>query len=537
MERARFYTSHRFHIYDLYLTKNLTLKRVKGQLEQEHAGAIRPSSLAIDYPQSFHNSTNLMKSINQWITILRRLGIDKNLCRTEVIRVEAILSSAPGIWCWLVLANGVLLNNKEIIRHYRRIKKSSKSAPRRTITLLKLPFNFEALSDPAIFRDFHKLLFSTKVHFESSFNECRWEPNERGLYGRTPKLREELSELSLLHNKIYAALKELKAGRDDRGWALIRTTDSLHDSVVRSGHHRQIPDILAIMVLVLRNGYKELQKQMVMAIYKRAQRLLADNDPRRIMFECLTKLKQDQICHVFVAYDLFCRQLWLSKAGNNTVKAHFSYNLASFPRADAGEFYSLFKQKSLADIQIMLSCIDEDLGQHSHETVIIWHTAIHFLFNNHRYLEMSQISQSLRDRLDQHGAGLDYTQHRQLNLDASLTSFLFGRSQNALGYPFNARMAFNHAVNLRNLVLPDNTWDAAKGAALDQLVALDERLGNVRGAIQGTGLIDTMYSRLRWSCSGRSSPIRQCPRENTAWKAYVSYCVLCLCWGDALPVH
>lgn len=109
---------------------------------------------------------------------------------------------------------------------------------------------------------------------------------------------------------------------------------------------------------------------------------------------------------------------------------------------------------------------------------------------------MAFLSQRLCDRVDQLGAGFDYTEHQQLNLDAALTLYRFGLGQEAQGYPCTARETFNRSVQLRNLVLPDDKWDAPKEVALGKLVLLDTRIGHVHAANYSTAAIDRMYTGL-----------------------------------------
>lgn len=49
------------------------------------------------------------------------------------------------------------------------------------------------------------------------------------------------------------------------------------------------------------------------------------------MFEALEKLSLESAGHLYLAFDAYCRNLWMSKVGKDGVKAHYSYNQASFP--------------------------------------------------------------------------------------------------------------------------------------------------------------------------------------------------------------
>lgn len=113
-----------------------------------------------------------------------------------------------------------------------------------------------------------------------------------------------------------------------------------------------------------------------------ARKALSPNDPRRIMLECLRKLDLDQICHIYLAFDAYCRRLWMSKVKHDIMKAYFSYNQASFPRADVGEFYSLYNGMALDGIENILARVDLELGSYSTETFCLWHTAIEYLWSD-----------------------------------------------------------------------------------------------------------------------------------------------------------
>jgi hypothetical protein len=281
----------------------------------------------------------------------------------------------------------------------------------------------------------------------------------------------------------------MKMGENDSSKAQIRAASLLFQPVVRSHHHRQFPDLLAILLLVRKSGNKELQHLILHGLSYEAERTLTKNDPRRIMFECVKLLDMDQICHLYLAFDTYCRALWMewmSKVKHDTVKAYYSYNQASFPRADVGDFYSLYNGMSLDGIQTVLASADQELGSLSTETFTLWHTALRYLWNRESYLEMAFLSQCLCDRMTQLGASFDYNEHRQLNLDGTLTFYLLGQAQEALGYPYTARRAFEESLHLRHLVLPDDRWDPARTAALRRLASLDTRVGSVRGANHNT---------------------------------------------------
>ncbi|GFF83148.1 predicted protein [Aspergillus lentulus] len=486
MERARVYAEHRLQIFRIYVTEDRTREQAK--LEFEDTGLVPESRLTID----------------QWKALLRDLRIFKNIRGEEAVFMNRILDQTPDYWYCLAFAGDVLLCNDKVARHCARRKKAGQEhldePDRRYLTWFYLPFSLaSALSDPAAFKNFQHLLFATRVHFESSFERGIWAPNNQGLYARSPDLRVQLTELSQLHNLVVDALKQFSMGETGRGGAQIRAASLLYERVVRSRHHRQLPDLLAILLLIWRSGHKQLQQSITAKLSREARRVLIPNDPRRIMFECLTMLDPEHICHLYLAFDGYCRYLWMaymSKINHDMMKAYYSYNQASFPRADVGGFYSLYSGMSLDGIEKYLVKADLELGSYSTETFALWHTALRYLWSEERYLEMAFLSQRLCDRVGQLEASLDYTEHKQLNLDGALTFYLLGQAQEALGYPLTARGSFDKSVQLRNLVLPDDRWDAAKGAALSKLIKLDTNIGRVHGADCSAESIKRMYTNV-----------------------------------------
>ncbi|KAL4786486.1 hypothetical protein BJX76DRAFT_355035 [Aspergillus varians] len=481
MDRAKVYWKHRLEIFRFYVTEDRT--REEAKLEFERKG-LASEPLTID----------------QWNTVLRDLRIFKNIRGEDAVSMQSVLEQTPGEWCCLAFAGDVLLNNNRILRHNIRRKSTDKESSihdGRHITWFYLPFKFTAISDPAIFKNFQELLFTTRIHFESSFISGKWAPDHKGLYARSTTLRAQLAELSTLHNRVSDALNQHKAGERKRSNMQIAAAFRLHRSIVGIDHHRQLPDILAILVLMWRHGHKELQRSMAEDLAVCARISLLPNDPRRIMFECMTKLDLDQVSHVYLAFDTYCRHLWMawiSRMKHDTMKAYFSYNQASFPRADPGGFYSLFQGMTLGGVLNILERIDRELGKYSHECFILWHTAIRYLWSEKMYLEMAFVSDRLCKRVNQLGVGFDYTQHRQLNFDASLTFYLLGQAQEAQGFPCTARGAFAQAVQLQNQVLlSEDTWDPAKGAALTRLMSLDIRLGNLYMVTYSIASIAKMY--------------------------------------------
>ncbi|KAL4978725.1 hypothetical protein BDW66DRAFT_157944 [Aspergillus desertorum] len=406
MERARLYERHRFAIFQLFVTEDLTRGQAKLQFE-----------------------------------------------RQDAVRAKAILDQAPEGGHCLVFADGVLQENEKLIRHYHRI------------------------NDPITFKNFQYLLFTTRVHFESCFDTGEWGPDHNGLYARSPELKAQLVDLSKLHNKVFRALKQLEQNNDGRARELLKSAS----------------DILGILLMVQRAGKERLQQSIAADLVSLAREDLSLNDPRRLMFECLEKLDFDQLCPIYLAFDAYCRSLWMKRAGDDYIKAYFSYNQARFPRADAGEFYSLYRGRTVVGIEHILSRVDMELGRYSHETMTLWHTAMEYLWSEGQYVEMGYICHRLSGRL-QHWRGLDYVQDPQLNHDVSTTFLLDGLAQEAQRCPYTARLSFQQAAQARNIIIPDDQWDPAREGALSKLVEVDRQIGRVHSASYSSMLIDKMYT-------------------------------------------
>lgn len=408
-----------------------------------------------------------------------------------------MLGPAAGTWNYLVFASDVLLDNIEVERHYNRKKRNfqeSRTPGRRILTFIPLQFDFTSLSDPDIFKNFQRLLFHTRVHFESSFDSSRWIVDNRGLYARTPELRAALTDLSDLHNMVYNALKRFKEGKSNIGWALTRKSFLYHERIVQNFHHRQFSDILAILLLFQREGHSQIQHKMIANLLDWAKKKLLQNDPRMIMFESLPNLPLDSTGHLYWAFDAYCRQLWMSRAGHDQLKGSYSYNQASFPRADPGGFYDFYKGKSLEEMKSILKRVDRELGEYSHETFCLWHTVTRFLSSEERYGEMGDICQSLCVRLNRLGDGYDYSQQRQLNLDVSLTYYLLGVAQEAQGYLDDAERTFDKSMKVRSQLLSDDMWDSTKVHSLTKLESLTTRRRDSSAACYYTGLLHKIYA-------------------------------------------
>lgn len=263
----------------------------------------------------------------------------------------------------MVLASDVLLDNIEVEKHYKRRERhqqKTKLPNRRVLTFIPLNFDLDSLSRPDTVKNFQQLLFSTRVHFETSFDSGRWAADDRGLYARSADLRAGLTALSKLHNLIYHALGQFRIGRNERAGTLLRTAFLNLKTVVQIHHHRQFPDILAILRLLQQDGHDKIQHLLAEFLVHWSRLVLSHNEPRRMMFEALQKLPIDSKGHLYLAFDAYCRHLWMSKVAQDGCKAHYSYNQASFPRADPGGFYDFYRGKSLNDITATLESADRD---------------------------------------------------------------------------------------------------------------------------------------------------------------------------------
>ena len=297
--------------------------------------------------------TDHLSRIDHWKRWVNDKGIFKNLSTEEAVYIKATKDwlGSQQDWDCLVIAGDVLLDNNKIEQHLRRTKKRltvEVARPnRRNIFFVRLCNDWTRLNEPETFKSFQRLLFEARVYFETSFESGNWAPDERGLYARSPRLQGELSLLSRLHNLVVDALKEFKAGQNRTGGVLMRTA-FLHLELIvqRNNHHRQVQDILAVLILLKRGGHDRIQQLMLQYLVGIARRDLPDNHPRRIMFTSLTNLPMFQSSneertnrdradegHLLFAFDTYCRHLWMSRVGNDPDEArqliaHYCFNLA-----------------------------------------------------------------------------------------------------------------------------------------------------------------------------------------------------------------
>lgn len=421
--------------------------------------------------------SSLLSRINQWSNLLGDLGIFKNIRGEDAMDAQSILDQTPDGHYRLIFADGVLQDNEEIVRHCRRRRTLPKVKPKpRKLTWVTCPFEISTLKDPAAFKNFQYLLFNIRVHFESSFDTGGWVPDHRGLYARSMELKAQLANLSRLHNTVFYALKKLEGGENNEAQELLQHASTLHQSALECHHHRQLPDLFGILLMVGKSGNLDLQHSIAADLIFLARQILPQIDPRRLMIEYLEEIDWSQLLPLYLVFDSFCRSIWMKRAGNHYVKAYYSYNQARFPRADAGEFYSLYKGLSFMSIEDMLSRIDVDLGKYSHETVTLWHTAMEYLWTQGDYVQMGYFSQLLSNRFCQPGGGFNYSQDPQLNHDVSTTFLLLGLAQQAQGCPWTARCTFERAAQVRDLIIPRDEWDPAREGALNKLSEVDRSI-------------------------------------------------------------
>ncbi|GAM33876.1 hypothetical protein TCE0_013f01090 [Talaromyces pinophilus] len=442
-------------------------------------------------------------SMDIWKQLLERLGIRKNLCRDEVIFIKNFLGPGPVTFKCLIFADDVLLNVKDIKKYLRKSNGSTLKSNKgncRTITFLPLPRTIKKLDEPHVFENFRRLLFYTRAHFEKSFEQGVWKSDQRGLYNRSPEYRAELTKLSYMHNMVVDALHRFDEGDSQTGWALIRNASASNREIVKSRHHRQFSDILAILLLVRRKTYiaekdkSVIEESLSENLHDFATNELKSNDPQSAMFEALPTLVLDLNGDLYLAYDFYCRYLWGLKTGHDQMKSFYSYNQASFPRADSGKFFDLFNGQKPQEIILDLQRIDEDLGRHSHETFSLWHMAAHWFRNNEMFADMDFLLQLLRDRVDELGDDYDYSQDRQLNFDCMMSFSLLGDALENRGFILNAMDAFHNAVKIRSRIVPSDNWDPGKAGALRRLRSIAIRIQDLWTESDCSQQLDRMYA-------------------------------------------
>ncbi|KNG81499.1 hypothetical protein ANOM_009991 [Aspergillus nomiae NRRL 13137] len=426
--------------------------------------------------------------------LLKEHGIIKNL-RGEALFIKDHLGLALTTWDCLVFANDFLVDNRHVEQSCQRRQgclRHPEKIHNKFLTFMHLPFEFRALSQPDTFKSFQQLLFYTRVHFDSSFEAGRWAPDSRGLYARSATLKADLAVLSNMHNKISHALSQFKAKNPERAQRMMQNTFEYHKAIVQNYHHRQFSDILAILLLIQRAGLTH-GEAMIRNLVTLARETLPQTDPRKSMFESLRDLPLDSTGHLYLAFDTYCRYLWRSKTGPHNFKTYYSYNQASFPRADPVGFFDFFKEKDAVDITYILGKVDEELGEYSHEAFTLWHTAMRSLGQEQRYTEIESLARYLCMRVYRLGNEFDYSEERQLNLDAMLSFYLLGNALEAQGYLYQAIVAYENSVEIRCRNAPNNGWDAGKAASLRRVKEIATRLG-IFLASDYISMEDSLYS-------------------------------------------
>lgn len=286
---------------------------------------------------------------------------------------------------------------------------------------------------------------------------------------------------------VQGALTEL--GKEDLNLTaqLLEKTFPFHESIVRNRHHRQISDIIAILLLVQSSGQAYYIERITDSLKKLTNVILPPDDHRRLMLESLWNSPLDPEGHLYLAFDAYCRALWISKIGLDNAQTYYSYNQASFPRIrlgsphnSVGGFFGYFKGRPLNQTLPILHTIDRELSLFSTETFMIWHTAIRCLRWETRYNDMEIAARQLCARLKRIDATFDYSQDRQFNTDSMLSFYLLGISleENEHCNLQDARVAFENAVVIRARLIPtEDMWDAGNVSSLAKLQSVLSRLG------------------------------------------------------------
>ncbi|ORX92966.1 hypothetical protein BCR34DRAFT_438228, partial [Clohesyomyces aquaticus] len=410
----------------------------------------------------------------QWKSILRELGVFKTICQADAKSVLEVTNQlklhADGC---LILLDGILFDLRDVESHQSRTRtkdNSSQAVSRaKNILIIPLPVRLGMLGNLEFFKQFRRLLWYTGVYFDINFDTRIWTPDDRGVFDRSEILVNGLTSLSNFHNMLCKALKHFGREDEEMGWATVRYATQFHLDVVQTKHHRQFPDLLAIALILERNGREDIRKAMVQHLYETATQTLLDHDVRRHIFETLINLPLDLKGDLYVAFDTFCRQLWRLRAGNDRIKAYYSYNQAGSPRTSPGRFYELFHGESLPNIQEVLRQVDARFAHLDHARFCLWQTAIRYLLvERNQYQEAEIVCRSLLSSLGTVYHSVEYfQQRRQLNVDICLSLYLLGCAQELLGKLIEAMRTFQRCVDLRTLIAR-NIWDPPRWDALEK---------------------------------------------------------------------
>ncbi|RAH80190.1 hypothetical protein BO86DRAFT_380731 [Aspergillus japonicus CBS 114.51] len=278
------------------------------------------------------------------------------------------MGAASGTWSYLVFAGGTLMSNQKIKRHVQKIGEDTKPEEievpeRRSIEVIPLPFQRDGSEGTSVFRGFQMLLLDTRDYFWTCLRSRRWESMGQGLYARSPERRAELKTLGCFHNMIADAISLSGQGNDHNAWALTSTASRSLESNVHSYHHRKVSDILGVLVM-------------------------------------LKQAEQDSLCHricqSIVNAQMDCRRM----------------TAASFPRAENNGSYDLFRDMTPDNVFKILKDIDggEQLGEFSHESICLWHTAIRWLKLEGDFAQMVEFGEYLSLRWHTFGPWFDLAQ-------------------------------------------------------------------------------------------------------------------------------
>ncbi|KAL4799557.1 hypothetical protein BDV19DRAFT_355276 [Aspergillus venezuelensis] len=331
---------------------------------------------------------------------------------------------------YLVIAgNELLLSNEAIERAYSRIENptTDKNPTCRALDIILLPSRLYDPRDTDMFRTFQKIFLNTRVYFESSFDAKIWAPDSNGLHARSRGLPSQLEILSDFHNQMVEALRQFAWGNTSKAWTMLRTTFDMIDRLVGIQHHRLFSDLLGVLLLTQQQRHPDapaLDAALREWLLQAARRSLPLNDPRRQFFEYLACVPLETVSHLYRAFDQQGRALWHARMKDNEIEAYYSYNQASFPRADRGRFYSLFEEKGIGKIRDILRYVDTHFGMDNTETFCLWHTALQYLFITSQYREMAIIADELCVRLIPFKNGWDHSRPKQLNHDAAMSFYL-----------------------------------------------------------------------------------------------------------------
>ncbi|KIW98883.1 uncharacterized protein Z519_00546 [Cladophialophora bantiana CBS 173.52] len=495
--------------------------------------------IAVELRRQYHS----IVTKKQWSSKLTAHGFFKNVDESEIIDVLGELERLQlsllslGNYTLLVVANHVLLNPQTIERYRQKnsnslhetISQGRPPQPRRHPMVVPLPFEFRMLNDPDSFKCFRRMLWLVSVHFTSCFDTRKWTNDENGLYNRHDVFRSDLTQLSRLHNILFDAINQHNKKEKDskREWTLIRDAFWSLDQIVKTNHHRQLPDILGI-IHMLKKGWQPREHvslhdtihfKLCQQLNSLAEVYLEGNDPRRKLIALLKRMLEEQewnekLGYVLHAFDTYCRRLWMDRLGRNDIKAYYSYNQASFPRSESepGEFYEKFQGKQLSEILRLLTEVDGELGRYSHPTFCLWHTALSYLFQEKRYSDAEVVCQELSKRI-LHPEGDQTFDDGQLNFDSAKTMYSLGSSQRAQAKRLisigrkedgdsklsQALANLQIALALRRRLVPIGKWDPLSQGMLEALVAA----GTALGLDQNVGVWDDQLRMMETPSEGR----------------------------------